>query len=172
MDSFAVTRENGGSKNETRFINSLLSGPISRVESSLWFTPIAETTLGLSALAARHVGGDDSMKKESDFSRGKRGAVIQQKGKSRITIYLDDDLLEEFRARSDSAGRGYQTMINDPPRVCRQDWSTCRRQDSPSYYPRGAQENRMSSPKGLQPIHSRVTPLATKQQASRHAAGG
>jgi len=53
------------------------------------------------------------MKKEYDFSKGKRGAVIPQKGKSRITIYLDDDVLEEFRGRADKLGRGYQTIIND-----------------------------------------------------------
>ena len=35
------------------------------------------------------------------------------KGKTRITIYLDDDVLETFRERADQAGRGYQTMIND-----------------------------------------------------------
>jgi len=53
------------------------------------------------------------MKKEYDFSKGKRGAVIPQPGKTRITIYLDNDVLEEFRERADSQGRGYQTMIND-----------------------------------------------------------
>lgn len=52
------------------------------------------------------------MKKEVDFSRGKRGAVIRPKGKTRITIYLDDDVLEAFRDRADRAGFGYQTMIN------------------------------------------------------------
>ena len=53
------------------------------------------------------------MRKEYDFQKAKRGAVIPQKGKSRISIYLDDKILEEFRARADAAGRGYQTMIND-----------------------------------------------------------
>jgi len=53
------------------------------------------------------------MKKEYDFSKGRRGAVISQKQKTRITIYLDDDILNEFRDRADSSGRGYQTMIND-----------------------------------------------------------
>jgi uncharacterized protein (DUF4415 family) len=53
------------------------------------------------------------MKKEYDFSRARRGAVIPQSGKTRITIFLDDDILGEFRARADAAGRGYQTMIND-----------------------------------------------------------
>lgn len=53
------------------------------------------------------------MKKEYDFSEGKRGAVISQAGKTRITIYLDDEILEVFRQRADSVGRGYQTMINE-----------------------------------------------------------
>jgi uncharacterized protein (DUF4415 family) len=57
------------------------------------------------------------MKKEYDFSKGKRGAVISPTGKTRITIYLDDDVLAEFRDRGDVAGRGYQTMINDALRA-------------------------------------------------------
>ncbi len=53
------------------------------------------------------------MKKEYDFSKGKRGAVIRQRGKTRITIHIDDDVLEAFRERADAAGRGYQTMMNE-----------------------------------------------------------
>jgi uncharacterized protein (DUF4415 family) len=53
------------------------------------------------------------MKKEYDFSKGKRGQVVKQKGKTRITIYLDNDIIEKFRKLSDAAGYGYQTMIND-----------------------------------------------------------
>ena len=53
------------------------------------------------------------MRKEYDFSKAKRGPVITPSGKTRITIYLDDDILEAFRERADASGRGYQTMIND-----------------------------------------------------------
>jgi uncharacterized protein (DUF4415 family) len=53
------------------------------------------------------------MKKEYDFSKGKRGPVVKQPGKTRITIYLDNDIIETFRERSDTAGYGYQTMINE-----------------------------------------------------------
>jgi uncharacterized protein (DUF4415 family) len=53
------------------------------------------------------------MKAEYDFSNGKRGAILQSKGKTRITIYIDDAILEEIRARAEEAGTGYQTMIND-----------------------------------------------------------
>jgi len=53
------------------------------------------------------------MKDEYDFSKGKRGAIISSKGKTRITIYLDDAILEEFRTRGEEAGMGYQTLINE-----------------------------------------------------------
>jgi len=52
------------------------------------------------------------MKAEYDFSKGKRGAILSGEGKTRITIYLDDVVLTEFRARAEEAGTGYQTLIN------------------------------------------------------------
>jgi len=52
------------------------------------------------------------MKKEYDFGKGRRGAVVKPKGKTRITIFIDDDVLEAFRERADQAGSGYQTMMN------------------------------------------------------------
>jgi uncharacterized protein (DUF4415 family) len=53
------------------------------------------------------------MKKEYDFSRGKRGPVLSTAGKTRITIYLNDMILERFKAESERSGKGYQTLIND-----------------------------------------------------------
>jgi hypothetical protein len=53
------------------------------------------------------------MKAEYDFSKGKRGAVIPQKGKTRISIYIDNAILHAFRARAEKAGSGYQTMMNE-----------------------------------------------------------
>jgi len=53
------------------------------------------------------------MKKEYDFSKGKRGAVIPTHGKTRITIYLDDEIVRRFKAQSEETGKGYQTLIND-----------------------------------------------------------
>jgi uncharacterized protein (DUF4415 family) len=54
------------------------------------------------------------MKKEYDFSKGKRGAVVPAPaGKTRITIRLDDEILDWFRDQVDKAGGGnYQTLIN------------------------------------------------------------
>jgi len=53
------------------------------------------------------------MRAEYDFSRGKRGAVIPTKGKTRISIFIDNVVLEGFRARALKTGAGYQTMMND-----------------------------------------------------------
>lgn len=57
------------------------------------------------------------MKKVYDFSKGKRGVVLPQTGKTRITIYLDDSVIERFKAQADATGRGYQTLINDALRA-------------------------------------------------------
>jgi uncharacterized protein (DUF4415 family) len=53
------------------------------------------------------------MRKNYDFSKAKRGAVVKPKGKTRITIYLDDEVIESYRQKGDKTGRGYQTLIND-----------------------------------------------------------
>ena len=55
------------------------------------------------------------MKKEYDFSKGRRGPVLRvPPGKTRVTIRLDDDILEWFRQQVDDAGGGnYQTLINE-----------------------------------------------------------
>lgn len=54
------------------------------------------------------------MKAEYNFSHGKRGAIAPiPSGKTRITIRLDDDILEWFRSQVHDAGGGnYQTLIN------------------------------------------------------------
>ena len=53
------------------------------------------------------------MRKEYDFSKAKRGpAVPMTKGKSRITIRLDNDVLEWFKARVAESGGNYQSLMN------------------------------------------------------------
>ncbi len=56
------------------------------------------------------------MDREYDFSEGNRGAVIASPGKTRITIMLDDDVIEAFKNKAEVSGRGYQTMINEASR--------------------------------------------------------
>jgi len=53
------------------------------------------------------------MKTKYDFSQGKRGSVLPTTGKTRITMYVDDDVLESFRAKAAKEGKGYQTIINE-----------------------------------------------------------
>ena len=57
------------------------------------------------------------MKKEYDFSKGKRGVVLASEGKTRITIYLDDVVVERFKALSEKTGKGYQTLVNEALRA-------------------------------------------------------
>ena len=63
------------------------------------------------------------MRDEYDFSKARRAQDVPHlaklqaanaaaKGKARITIMLDQDVLEAFRARAEKQGRGYQTLIN------------------------------------------------------------
>lgn len=55
------------------------------------------------------------MKAKYDFSKGRRGAVVQSSGnKVRITIRLDRDIIDWFRSKAEGQGGGnYQTMLND-----------------------------------------------------------
>ncbi|MCP5360192.1 MAG: BrnA antitoxin family protein [Steroidobacteraceae bacterium] len=60
------------------------------------------------------------MRKQYDFSKAKRASTVphlarlqaEAKGKTRITIMLDNDLLMTFKAKAKSEGTGYQTLIN------------------------------------------------------------
>ena len=54
------------------------------------------------------------MRKQYDFSKAKRGAVVVgPNNKVRITIRLDQAVLEWFKAKADAAGgANYQTIIN------------------------------------------------------------
>jgi uncharacterized protein (DUF4415 family) len=54
------------------------------------------------------------MRKEYDFTQAKRGAVVSvPKGKTRITIRLDEDVVEWFKQQVHAAGGGnYQTLLN------------------------------------------------------------
>lgn len=64
-----------------------------------------------------------NMKERYDFSRGRQGAIEPMPpGKTRITIRIDDDVLEWFRGEVHAAGGGnYQTSINNALRQYVQD---------------------------------------------------
>jgi uncharacterized protein (DUF4415 family) len=63
---------------------------------------------------ARFIGEGKILKPEYNFKKGKRGPIVPvPKGKTRITIRIDDDVLEWFREQVDQAGGGnYQSLIN------------------------------------------------------------
>lgn len=56
------------------------------------------------------------MKERYDFSQGKRGRVVppepESEGKARITIRLDQDIVDRFLRMAEESGTGYQTLIN------------------------------------------------------------
>ena len=60
-----------------------------------------------------------TMKQEYDFNKGKRGRLRppepEPTGKVRITIRLDDDIVDKFMEKADESGGkvGYQTLINE-----------------------------------------------------------
>ena len=53
--------------------------------------------------------------RDIDFTDAKRGAVIPlEAGKTKISIRLDNKVIDDFRAQVERAGTGsYQTLIND-----------------------------------------------------------
>jgi uncharacterized protein (DUF4415 family) len=57
------------------------------------------------------------MKESYDFTAGRRGAVLPPTGKTRITLFLDDDILAAYRERASAAGKGYQTLLNEALRA-------------------------------------------------------
>lgn len=63
------------------------------------------------------------MKKQYDFGKGKRGRILpaqpEPKGKVRITIRIDEDLVDHFLKQADASGGtvGYQTLINEALRA-------------------------------------------------------
>src|SRR6185312_10225219 len=77
----------------------------------------AATTHDSSPCARQNRRRSGPMKKEYDFSKAKRGAVLASEGKTRITIYLDDVVIERFKALSEKTGKGYQTLLNEALRA-------------------------------------------------------
>jgi uncharacterized protein (DUF4415 family) len=62
------------------------------------------------------------MRKEYDFSNGKRAQDVphlarlqaeQAPGKTRITTYLDSDVVDWLKARGEEEHKGYQTILNE-----------------------------------------------------------
>jgi uncharacterized protein (DUF4415 family) len=52
------------------------------------------------------------MNTDYDFCKSATRTARPVKRKTRITIYLDDEVLQQFRSLSEQSGKGYQTLIN------------------------------------------------------------
>jgi uncharacterized protein (DUF4415 family) len=52
------------------------------------------------------------MNTDYDFCKFATRSARPVKRKTRITIYLDDEVIEQFRSLSEQSGKGYQTLIN------------------------------------------------------------
>lgn len=54
----------------------------------------------------------DAMNVNVDLAAAPRRRARPPKRKTRITIYLDDEVLDAFRLYAERTGTGYQTLIN------------------------------------------------------------
>lgn len=58
------------------------------------------------------------MRDEYDFSHAKSAKTVAHLnklriGKTKVTIMLDNDIIQHFRQLAEKKGRGYQTLINE-----------------------------------------------------------
>lgn len=109
-DPLALTMEDETSEGEQRFV-TLDSNTFGSLMVVVW-SPRRENARIIRS-GTPSLRNEGTMKKEYDFSKAKRGAVVPTFGKTRITIYLDDEILRRFKAKSEKFGKGYQTLINE-----------------------------------------------------------
>lgn len=53
------------------------------------------------------------MRKEYDFSKSQRGPVLSTEGKTRVPLWLDDDVFAYFCTKAQTMGCGYQGLMNE-----------------------------------------------------------
>ena len=110
-DPLALTIEDETAQGEQRFL-TLGMNVLGALMVVVW-TRRGELIRVISVRKAEPRERDEHMRKEADFTRGRRGAVVPATGKTRITIYLDDEILRRFKEQSEKTGKGYQTLINE-----------------------------------------------------------
>ena len=120
-DDFALTREDPESEGEQRFVTLGMSsfGNLLVVV----YTDRERTISSASLRRGEPIDGKGyAMKKTAaepyrdiDFTHAKRGPVVPpEPGKTKISIRLDNRVLEYFRSLVEQAGSGnYQTLINN-----------------------------------------------------------
>jgi hypothetical protein len=53
------------------------------------------------------------MEENYDFTQGEQGAVASTDGKTKVTIFLDTDVVEAFQIKAGIEGCGIQALINE-----------------------------------------------------------
>ena len=114
-DQRALTDRDVSSDDEERWVTMGIDG-----EGRVLVVVYTWRGKNLRLISARNATGSgecmrNPMKREYGFSKARRGPVIAvPKGKTRVTIRLDEDVLAWFRAQVEAAGGGnYQALIND-----------------------------------------------------------
>jgi len=119
-DDFALTREDPVAGDEPRFVTLGLSNLANLLV--LVYTYQEPDAIRLFPRGRQTSARGKTMRRAAaekyrdiDFSRARRGAVVKSEpGKTKISIRLDNAVIEFFRATVDKAGGGnYQTLIND-----------------------------------------------------------
>lgn len=116
-DPFALTRADPDARVDERFV-TLGAAPDGRLLVVAWTLRgenVRLTHLSPAGYYPRTPAIRGAvMRKQYDFGKAKRGPVVRvPRGKARITIRLDEDVLEWFRKQVNDAGGGnYQTLIN------------------------------------------------------------
>lgn len=57
------------------------------------------------------------MNPDYDMTQARRGPVVSRPEKTRITIWIDNDILEACRSHAEKIGKGYQTLVNEALRA-------------------------------------------------------
>ena len=124
-DDYAITvTDEESDPDEARFV-SIGMGVKGRVLVVAYTYRVATVRTISARLAEPHENSirGRAMKHQYDSSQGKRGRIAamkaEQGGKTRITIRLDEDLVDYFLKEAERSGGsvGYQTLINDALRL-------------------------------------------------------
>jgi len=57
------------------------------------------------------------MKSDYDMTKARRGPAVSRPEKTRITIWIDSDILDAYRSQAEKVGKGYQTLVNEALRT-------------------------------------------------------
>jgi uncharacterized protein (DUF4415 family) len=115
FDPMALVREDTETEGEQRFV-AVEMDALGRILTVV-YTYREPDTIRLFQRDPPSRRSGKPMKREYNMTGATRATEVEhlnrlRSGKTRITIMLDNDMLEAFRARAEEQGMGYQTFIN------------------------------------------------------------